>query len=368
MKVVHCIYDDRGNPWVGGGGAVRAFEIYRRLRDRVDATIVTGSYPGARDAEEDGVRFVRVGARRPYVWSRLSYGLAANRLLRRWGYDAAVFDYSAYTPILLPRGRPVGLAVHHMTGPSAAARWGRLVGGVVARAERAMLRRGCRISLSARAVEAEVRGVVGTGVPIDVVGAGVGEEFFGLERREAGYLLYFGRLDVFQKGLDTLLEAYRLLRESEPGLRLRIAGRGKDAVLVERMARDAGVEDGVELLGAVMDADRLELLAGASLMLMPSRFEGFGLVAAEAMAAGVPLVASDAGSLPEVVQPPQGGVIVPAGDAAALSAAARSLLAEPGRRARLSRTARAAARRFTWEAVADRHYRFLQDLTGSREP
>jgi glycogen synthase len=367
VKVLHLIYDDGGNPWVAGGGAVRAEEIYRRLGDRLEVTILTGNYPGARDVERRGVRYERHGARRPYAWSRLTYALRANWRLRRGGYDVAMFDYSAYTPVFLPGHKPVGLALHHITGPTARARWGRVAGWLVGAVERAMLRRARWISLSAAVVEPEVRSLAAPGAVVEVVGAGVDESFFRVERKEQGYLLFFGRLDVFQKGLDTLIEAFALLRATDPSLRLVMAGRGKDAVLVDRLVRAAGVADGVEQLGAVSDARRLELLAGATLMLMPSRFEGFGLVAAEAMAAGVPLVASDAGSLPEVVAPPTGGVTVPVGDAPALAAAARRLLEDPGLRAKLSRTARESARRFTWEAVADRHHRFLERIAGSVE-
>ncbi len=365
MRVLHLIYDDRGNPWVAGGGAVRAFEIYRRLSGQVDATIVTGSYPGASAGEEFGVTFRRVGARRPYAWSRLSYALKANRILRREAYDVAVFDYSAYTPIFLPERRPVGMAVHHLTGPTARGRWGSLVGAGIAALERSMLRRARHVSLSAAVVEPEVRRLAPQ-AEVVVVGAGVGEEFFELTRREEDYLLFFGRLDVFQKGLDVLIDAFRMIRSDRPTLRLRIAGRGKDAAQVVRLVERAGLSGAVEIMGPVSDRERLELLGGALLMLMPSRFEGFGLVAAEAMAAGVPLVASDAGSLPEVVSYPEGGVIVPAGDAGALAAGATALLEDRPRRTRLSRTARETARRFTWDAVADRHHRFLELIAGIR--
>jgi glycogen synthase len=365
MKVLHCIYDDLRNPWVGGGGAQRAFEIYRHLGDRVDVTVVTGNYPGAETGIIDGVRYARLGAREPYALSRATYGVAATRLLRRAEYDAAVFDYSAYTPLVVPRDRPVGISVHHLTGPTARARWGRLGAGVLVRAERAMLRRAARISLSAAIVEPQLRAVVGPGPVVEIVGAGVGEEFFRIRRAEAGFILFFGRLDVFQKGLDTLIAAFALLRESHPDVVLKVAGRGKDAAGVDRLAHAAGVADGVELLGPVTDARRLELLAGATLMLMPSRFEGFGMVAAEAMAAGVPLVSSDAGSLPEVVAPPAGGLTVPVGDPGALARAAAALLDDEDRRADLSRTARESALRFQWEAVADRHHRFLENIAGS---
>lgn len=365
MKVLHLIYDDPRNPWVAGGGAVRAFEIYRALSSMgapVDATIVSGSYPGARDEVVEGVRYRRLGARRPYAWSRLTYAAAASRLLRTAAYDVAAFEFSVYTPILLPRDRPIGLVIHHVTGPTATERFGAVVGGVVNAVEYRMLRRARHISLSAAWAEGQVRPRAREAA-LHLVGAGVGEEFFAVERREADYLLFFGRLDVFQKGLDTLIEGYARLRRSRPAGStppLLLAGRGKDAAAVERMARERGVAEHVTQLGAVTDARRLELLAGAKVLLMPSRFEGFGLVAAEAMAAGVPLVASSAGSLPEVVDAPHGGVLVPAEDAGALAAAVGTLLDDDARRAALSASARASARRYGWDAVAKRHLEFLR--------
>ena len=360
MKVLHLIYDDPRNPWVAGGGAVRAFEIYRALGDRVDATIVSGSYPGARDETVEGVRYRRLGARRPYAWSRLTYAMAASRLLRTASYDVAAFEFSVYTPILLPRDRPIGLVIHHLTGATSRDRFGRVVGGAVAALERRMLRRARHISLSAEWAVDQVRPLA-SAAELHVVGAGVGQAFFELERDEGDYLLYFGRLDIFQKGLDTLVAAYarlRALRDDVPPLL--IAGRGKDAAAVERMAREAAVADHVRMLGPVSDAERLNLLAGARVLLMPSRFEGFGMVAAEAMAAGVPLVASRAGSLPEVVDAPRGGVLVPPGDAEALAAEVARLLDDDARRAALSASARRSARRYQWDAVADRHVRFLE--------
>lgn len=368
MRVLHLIYDDPRNPWVAGGGAVRAFEIYRELGDRVDATIVSGSYPGARDGTVGGVRYRRLGARGPYAWSRLSYALAASRLLRTAEYDVAAFEFSVYTPILLPRDRPIGLVIHHITGPTARERFGGVVGGAVAAVERRMLRRAQHISVSAEWGLEEVRPLAPE-ASVHLVGAGVGEEFFTVERREEDYLLFFGRLDVFQKGLDTLVEGYAALRARRPGSPpLLIAGRGKDAERVARMAAEHGVAEHVRLLGAVPDGRRLELLAGARLLLMPSRFEGFGLVAAEAMAAGVPVVASRAGSLPEVVDEPRGGVLVPPEDPAALAAAAAALLEDDGRRARLSASARESARRYRWAAVAERHLGFLEHVARESRP
>lgn len=367
LRVLHCIYDDPRNPWVAGGGAVRVFELYRHLAGRVDVTVATGSYPGARDEVVDGVRYVRLGAASPYAWSRLSYAAAANRLLRTAAYDAAVFDFSTYTPIFVPVDRPAGITVHHVSGPTAGERWGPVLARGIGRLERAMIGRARRLSATSAATR-ELLATLAPHIPVDMVYAGVPDELFALPRQEEGYLLYFGRLDVFQKGLDTLLEAVAILARERPTVELRIAGRGKDTERVREMVATLGIDSNVRMLGAVSEDERQRLFAGAQVQLMPSRFEGFGMVAAEAMAAGVPLVAAAAGSLPEVVDAPRGGVLVPPGDPAALAAAVAALLDDPGRRAALAQGARASAERFRWKAVARDHLHFLHRIAGTTSP
>jgi len=365
MRILHLIYDDPANPWVGGGGAVRVRELYARLAGRVEAEVVTGSYPGASGGVFEGVRYRRLGRESPYAWSRATFGLAASALLRRARYDAAVVDFSAYTPIVVPRGRPVGVTVHHLTGPSARERWGAAGGSLVGLAERRLLRRAHIFSATSAATHLLLTRILPPGSTIVRVGAGVDERFYAVDRQEADYLLYFGRLDWFQKGLDVLVDAFARIAATFPALTLRIAGRGRDTGRIAGAIEAAGLGKRVTLLGPVSDAERLRLLAGARLMLMPSRFEGFGMVAAEAMAAGVPLVASSAGSLPEVVDAPSGGLLVPPEDAGALAASASTLLADDAARDELSRTARRSAERFRWHIVAEDHLAFLRRIAAT---
>ncbi|MBA2671031.1 MAG: glycosyltransferase family 4 protein [Gemmatimonadetes bacterium] len=362
LRVVHCIYDSPGNPWVAGGGAVRLHELYRRLEGQVDVTVITGNFPGARDETVDGVPYRRLGARSPYAWSRLSYARAASRLLRNEPYDVAVFDFSVYTPLRIPVGRPIGLTVHHLTGPTARERWGGTLGGAVAAAEAKSLRKAKCISVTSRVTEAQVRAIVGSGIPLVPVAAGVSDDLFELPRNEQDYLLYFGRLDFFQKGIDTLLRGMALIASRNPAVELRVAGRGKDLERARALAGELGISDRVRFLGPVSENERKDLFAGALVLLMPSRFEGFGMVAAEAMAAGVPLVAAAAGALPEVVAAPSGGVLVEPEDPAALAAAVERLMLDEDGRRKLSRTARISAQRFRWAEVARQHMLFLDRI------
>lgn len=360
LRVLHCIYDDPRNPWVAGGGAVRVRELYRRLRREVDATVASGNFPGAQNEIVEGVRYVRLGAPSPYAWSRWTYARSATQMLRTSPYDVAVFDFSVYTPLSLPRNRPVVLTVHHVTGPTARARWGRVLGSAVAGAERRTIRQARWITATSLATLETLRPLARKDAEITVVTAGVPDELFALARHEEDFLLFFGRMDWFQKGLDILLDAFRLLVDRYPGIRLLVAGRGKDVERVQRRSRELGLEHNVELVGSVSDEERRRLFAGARVLLMPSRFEGFGMVAAEAMASGVPLVAAAAGSLPEVVDAPNGGLLVPPADAASLADAVEELLQDSERRASLSASARTSAERFRWDAVASEHYAVLR--------
>lgn len=366
MRVLHLIYDDPENPWVAGGGAVRVREIYRRLAGRLrSVTVATGAYPGASNQLIDGVRYVRLGAADPYAWSRATYSFHASRLLAAGEYDAAVIDFSTYTPLWLPEARPVGVTVHHITGTGARDRWGSILGRAVAWQEARRLRRAQLFSATSARTEERLRELLGSRAVIRRIGAGVPDRLFDLPRLDAGFLLYFGRLDWYQKGLDTLLEAVAAVVRRYPDLRLRIAGRGRDAPRVEEVARRLGIAPNVEVLGPVDEAKRDELFSSAAVLVMPSRFEGFGMVAAEAMAAGLPVVASDVDSLPEVVAAPAGGVLVPPGDVSSYAAVLERLLSSDEERARISRSARESAGRFRWDKVANEHLIFLEEIAAS---
>lgn len=363
LKVLHCIYDDPKNPWVAGGGAVRVYELYRRLAGSLaEVTVATGNFAGAVDEVIDGIRYRRVGARKPYAWSRATYSLAASRLLARGEYDVAVFDFSTYTPLRIPLDQPVGVTVHHVTGRTATERWGRTVGGFVASQELKRLRRARFFSATSRVTEERLRTILGPVAEIRLIQAGVSDHLFELPHREADYLLYFGRLDWFQKGLDILLEAVRLLVQTRPDLRLKVAGRGKDLERLVERTYSLNIRENVEVIGAVNEAERDELFSSARLLVMPSRFEGFGMVAAEAMAAGIPVIASDAGSLPEVIDAPAGGELVPSEDPHALAQRIAELLDDPRRRRELRRSARESAERFRWDRVAAQHLEFLEAI------
>jgi glycogen(starch) synthase len=153
-------------------------------------------------------------------------------------------------------------------------------------------------------------------------------------------LLYFGRLE-YEKGVHDLVAALPRIRRAHPGTRLLVAGTGTAADLLVDTARTHRVLRTVGFLGHLPDDELAALLAAADAVVLPSRYEPFGIVALEAAAAGAPLVASTAGGLGEVVVDGETGVSFPPGDVPALAAAVGRVLADPRAAARRARTARA---------------------------
>jgi glycosyltransferase involved in cell wall biosynthesis len=184
-----------------------------------------------------------------------------------------------------------------------------------------------------------------TGDPADRAGAGVAE---------AGrYVLWAGSLVSHdpRKALDVLVEAIAALTRRRPELTLVLAGAGGP-----EGERVAALSDGLGVrtvrTGFVADATLAALYRGAAAVAIPSRHEGFGLPALEAMACGAPVIASRAGNLEALVE--GAGVLVPAGDAGALARALEAVLSDPALAARLAAQGPEHAAGFTWAHAAER--------------
>jgi glycosyltransferase involved in cell wall biosynthesis len=165
------------------------------------------------------------------------------------------------------------------------------------------------------------------------------------------YVLALGTVEP-RKDLPTLVAAFDDLAADDPELRLVIAGQdgwgSQDlAAAIERSAH----RDRIVRLGWVAEDDRPALVRGATVYAYPSVYEGFGLPPLEAMSAGVPVVATRTGSLPEVIG--DGADLVPVGDAAALAAAIGRLLTDDVHGEDLVRRGHEVAARYSWSAAAD---------------
>ena len=166
-----------------------------------------------------------------------------------------------------------------------------------------------------------------------------------------GALGFLGRMDEARKGLAVLLAAFGILGPQRPGLRLLIAGPGDAEEAMEKVP--PALRDRVVLLGQVSEEDKVRVYHSVDVFCAPNTGgESFGIVLAEAMAAGAPIVASDLDAFRMVLRGGEAGELFATGDPDALAQAAARLLDDPARRAELSAAARRAVRAFDWPAVA----------------
>jgi glycosyltransferase involved in cell wall biosynthesis len=300
------------------------------------------------------------------------------RLIRRklaeWGPD--VLHTHGYRPDLLhgwsarSRGIATVSTLHgssRMGGASALFEWIQ---------ERALGRFDAVVAVSLPLVEAlQARGVPRSRIhvvpnawtpPTESLDRPAARDLLGVadDRRVLGWV---GRL-IPIKGADVLLDALALLRSD--GWHACIVGDGPERAELEARADDLGLGDRVSFLGAIPDAARL--LAGLDLFVISSRSEGTPMVLLEAMGAGVPVVSTDVGGIPDVLRPPDEGWLAPPETPGALAAAIDEALADPDRRAAVASAGRVRIEsefdQAAWVARHDEVYRSAMAVAGGTPP
>lgn len=199
------------------------------------------------------------------------------------------------------------------------------------------------------------RGYIGPEVAVTVLPNGVSDEWFEAESPErlaptrAPVFLFVGRMDS-QKGLDILLRAIRLVAD----VSLRIVGTGWREKEYRALVEQLGIGERTQFLGQLLPNGVRREMQRAAALILPSRAELFGIVLAEAMATGIPTIASSVGGIPEVVQHGLTGLLVPPNDVGALAGAIDTLAHDGELRARLGRAGRVTARSWRWETLGRR--------------
>ena len=172
---------------------------------------------------------------------------------------------------------------------------------------------------------------------------------------------YIGRHDPY-KNIDGLIRAFRhLCNETDSEVTLVVGGKIDPRYPeAQRLATSLGLEHRVVFTDYLDEATRLALLRASSLFVFASRYEGFGLPPLEAMAEGVPVIASNAASLPEILG--DAALLVAPDDVEGLTRAMRAILSNPALAQRLSKAGRERAAPFTWKACASAHLALYESL------
>jgi glycosyltransferase involved in cell wall biosynthesis len=383
VSLMRLLFMNYEFPPVGGGAAYASRATARELvalGHEVD--FLTTATDGNRDDEEiDGIRVHRVrsyrrGVHESGLIGALSFlGFAATRLrelARVNGYDAYHYYFSLPTGFLslLPgahRHRPyiVSLRGSDVPGYDPALFWH----------HKALLPITHRIWRNAYRVvanSADLRRLALRSAPdlsIDVILNGASEPAARSspgEKRSGLRVLAVSRL-IARKGLDTLIRT--LARPGNEDLSLEIAGEGPEGAALRGLAHTCGVADRVRFHGFVNHAALASLYINADVFVLTSLAESCSMALLEAMAAGLPLVATRVGGNVELIRDGTNGLLFKAQSVEELGTALRMLASNPALRGRFAAVNRELAReQFSWRAVARRYEAIFRQATGQCAP
>lgn len=355
-NIVFSNYDDIHNPYYGGGGAIAIHEVAKRLARKHNVTVVTGLYPGAVNEIIDGVEYERIGSMSfsPRV-SQLLYHPALVSCMHSKDFDIWIESFTPpFSTSLLPMftRKPVIGLVHMLSG------------GEMQRKYKLPFRWVEQLGLHAYkhciVTTQEFRSTLESACPklsVDVIPNGVQKPISSPETNgPKAHILFLGRIEVSQKGLDLLVRAYaRQAKQLRYPLVIAGSGTQEEEQKLRWIIQKSGIKDRVRLAGRVQGKEKELLLRQAVCLVVPSRFETFSMVSLEGMALGIPVVAFDIDGLKWM--PRQGVVKVESFDEDAL---AQAIHQTAERSAGERDQGDSFWKQYSWDAVARKYERCIR--------
>jgi phosphatidylinositol alpha-mannosyltransferase len=364
-----------GYPHPGGVNEHVRFTYDAMRRMGHDVWIITSKYGRERESEGHIIR-LGTGWAAPANGSvgRVTLGLRfkhqAREVLEAENFDVLHF-HEPFVPFLSPtvldQSKTVNVATFHAFGGFSPSYWigKRFAGRLAERLHGRIAVSGAARHFISRYFPGEYE-IIPNGVDLDRY---TGAEPYDNLRDGTLNILFVGRLEE-RKGLIHLLKAYNRLRKRKVDARLLVCGAGPKLREYKRFVGLRGIRD-VEFLGRVSDEEKVRYFASADIYCAPNTGqESFGIVLLEAMAAGVPIVASDIHGFKRVVERNVQGLLVEPRNPRALAAALYALARDPDLRQEMGDAGRARAPEFSWERVTERivdfYYQTRQRVLASR--
>ncbi|MDF1818785.1 MAG: glycosyltransferase family 4 protein [Immundisolibacteraceae bacterium] len=349
------------NP-LSGGGPRRNLEIYRRLSSRHEITVLTPTFPGSTpEIERDGIRYVRLGRKIGDHGSshHITFFFALPAAVRRFQHDLLIEDFMPPTSATLNplfTKAPVIASVQWFYARALAKRY-RMPFGFF---EKHGLKLYKNFIVLTESMQDHIQKHQKEG-SFAVIPNGVDDQLFELPVTPGEYIFYLGLIDFELKGVDLLLEAYA--RQSPASrLPLVLAGHCHDRKRLDERIAELKLGSSVQLLGKIDAQKRLTLMQNARFVCVPSRWETFCMVAAEACAAATPVIVFDIPPLNEVV-PPQGCRLVPPFGVGQLASALEDLSSTPDATIiEMGQICRTFAQRYRWDIVAEAQENFFLEV------
>lgn len=365
MNIIFSNYDDLSNPYYAGGGAIAIHEVARRLVVNFGhhVIVVTGKYPGSQNSVIDGVTYRRVGVNLggPLIGQLLyQIYLPLHLLFSKKEFDVWVESFTPpFSTACLPlfTKKPV-IGLTHLLGGEGMKRKYKIPFDIFEKW-------GLKTYHWIITLNEELRQKIlsaNKNISIAIIPNGLPKEIINLKiKKRDDYILFLGRIDVFQKGLDILLRSFKSIQDST-SYDLVIAGSGiiSEENHLKMMVEKLGLEGRVKLIGKVSGSKKNEVLGNAAIMVMPSRGENFPLVILEAFAAELPVVAfniSGARWAPEKFV-----LRAPAFDEKAYGALILKLLNDVSLRREVGSKAKEYVKEYDWDVITAKYNQFILSI------
>lgn len=361
LVIVHADTDDIDNP-LGGGQPVRTYEINRRLALKHDIQVLTAVYEGASNLTKANVKYKRLGFYlKPFGLSpHISFLAQLGPRIAMRPHDLVIEEFMppfgfCMTPLWTKK--PVISIIQWYFFEYWEKKYKLPFKKIMENVSKTGLYKNFIVQSDAmgKEVKKHVPGAVIKKIP-----CGINQNEFNKSPEYGDFVLFLGRIDMYQKGLDMLVRIWKNVASSKR-IPLVIAGDGPEKKQLEIEFSKAGISDLVTFTGRVAGVEKEKLLGSCRFMVMPSREETFGLTALEAMAAAKPAIVFDIDNLNEVVQP-QWGEIADKFDIDSFTDLIENLWNNPEYCKQKGANAAVAAKNFLWDKLADMQDEFYNSV------
>jgi glycogen synthase len=364
MNITVYCYDHVKNPRCGGGGAYRTLIIHRMLAQRHRITMYFGSFAGAARYVDNGADVNFLGFGKSYLISRITFSLFATIHSLFHPSDLTIVEFSVFSPVFTFLFRPKStiIQIHHLINKEPIRKYG-IFGVFPMIAEKILLHCTRYMVTSADSVATLIH-QKHPHITARATYNGIDDSIYSTITNDKQYILCLGRLDVYMKGLDILLDAFDRIAAAFPKQALVIAGRGneKDIDWLQKRIVSSPFHDRISLSQNIANDQKIDFLRNATFGCMPSRFEGWNIVAIETAASSKATLGTDIYGLKDTIKNGETGILIPPGDAALLADKMTLLLTDTALRERLGKNGYAWAKTFSWEKVTERQETFYHEV------
>jgi len=361
MKILISTYDDIKNPTYGGGGAIAIHELAKRLKAKHDVTIISWNHSKVKNETIHGVEYSRIGLSiinpkiAMFVFHMI---LPFYALTRKHDFWIEGFYTSAFLPLFTRK--PVVGVVHMLAGEDIKRKY-KIDLSII---ENTALKLYKNIVTTQEVIKRKIL-EINPKCKVTVISNGI-EKVYAERNERKKQILFLGRLEVDQKGLDLLIDAFSKFSLVKPEYKLVIAGSGAPEELekLKGIVKKFGLEDKVDYAGRVEGEVKESIMKESKALVLTSRFETFSMVALESLAFGLPLVTFDIEGLKWI--PDNAVRKAKAFDTANLSLKMTEVIKNEKLQKDMRLNGLKYAEKFTWDNIAKQYIELIDEITNAK--